>query len=190
MSRAWTVFEPAFDDNPGWEGADLYDDLAIAQKLAREAYHHGVLGGVGGERLTWQPDGADCWNLLDGDEPTPVSIQARAVRSAVGHLARGPSPEDQLAMASEFRIPLPLDDTRGGYGEVVVQRDGISGRFAVTDGALVRLQTWVDGGGWCDVSDVGRAVAFSRSRENALETALHVAGIEADRHRRRTRAGG
>ncbi|MFI7087711.1 hypothetical protein ACIBUR_29455 [Streptomyces anulatus] len=189
MSPAQTVFEPAFDDNPGWEGAELYEDLAVAQKSAREAYSHDVLDGVGGERLTWQPDGTDCWNLLDGDEPTPVSIQARAVRPAAGHPGRGPSPEEQLALASEFRIPLPLGDEQGGYGEVVVQRDGVSGRFSVTDGALVRLQAWVDGEGWRDVSDVGRAVAFSRSRENALETALHVAGIEADLHRRRIREG-
>lgn len=32
------VFEPAWEDNPTWEGCELYADLARAQVLAADAY--------------------------------------------------------------------------------------------------------------------------------------------------------
>ncbi|WP_043271972.1 hypothetical protein [Streptomyces sp. CT34] len=86
----------------------------------------------------------------------------------------------QLAMASEFRVPVP-DTGVGGYAEVVVKRqlDGRGERWAVTDGAFSGLRAWVEGEGWRYISDVGRAVAYRHTRDEALAMAHQVAEIEA-----------
>ncbi|MEE1741203.1 hypothetical protein PUR49_32550 [Streptomyces sp. BE147] len=185
-----TLFEPAFEDNPGWEGAQLYDDLATAQKEAGENYLDDVLENADTAGLSWRSDGTSGWDLLHDGEPTPVSITTRTVRRThPGDGRKSFSAEEQLALASEFRFPLQAGSV-GGYSEVVVQRDGSNGRFAVTDGALTGLQAWVDGEGWRRVADVGRAAAFSRTREEAFEMAHHVAELEGSRHQRRISSSG
>lgn len=115
----------------------------------------------------------DRWDL-DGDEGW---ICAQYVK----HMAA------QLALATEFRVPLPKG--LGGYGELVVQRESTgSDRWAVTDGAFVGLQAWVDGDGWKYVTDIGRAAAFVYSLDEALDMAEDVARIEQERHDARIRA--
>lgn len=110
----------------------------------------------------------DRWDL-DGAEPW---ILAQYVK----HLAT------QLALAVEFRVPLP-DGIGGGYGEVVVQREASdSDRWAVTDGAPVGLQAWLDGDGWKYVTDIGRSAAFVYGLDEALGLAEEVARIEGERH--------
>ncbi|MGA4844677.1 hypothetical protein [Streptomyces sp. G45] len=85
----------------------------------------------------------------------------------------------QMALVSEFRVPVP-DHGAGGYAEVVVCRERIDvDRWAVTDGALTGLRAWVAGEGWKYVSDVGRKVAYAHGRSEALELARQVAEIEA-----------
>ncbi|MEW2434347.1 hypothetical protein AB0952_09200 [Streptomyces caniferus] len=72
------VFEPAFDDNPGWEGSKLYADLGLAQREARDTYRDDVLDGEDDD-LTWEPVGPDSWDLLHAGEPTGVSIHTRTI---------------------------------------------------------------------------------------------------------------
>ncbi|MFJ6384695.1 hypothetical protein ACIQI7_32395 [Kitasatospora sp. NPDC092039] len=93
------------------------------------------------------------------------------------------SAEEQLALAVEFRVPIPQGPV-GGYGEVVVRRDETSDGWAVTDGALVGLRAWVEGedGGWQPVRDIGRAAAYKHTREQALGLAHRVAEYEAINH--------
>ncbi|MFG2823350.1 hypothetical protein ACGFX4_28470 [Kitasatospora sp. NPDC048365] len=87
------------------------------------------------------------------------------------------STEEQLALAVEFRVPIPHGPA-GGYGEVVVRRDEAGDGWAVTDGAVVGLRAWT-GEGWQPVRDIGRAAAYSHTREQALAPAHRVAEIEA-----------
>ncbi|MGW7444984.1 hypothetical protein [Kitasatospora sp. NPDC054795] len=86
--------------------------------------------------------------------------------------------EEQLALAVEFRVPIPQGPV-GGYGEVVVRRDETGTGWAVTDGALVGLRAWTEGEGWRLVRDIGRAAAYPHTREQALTLARRVAEIEA-----------
>ncbi|MEJ8654915.1 hypothetical protein WKI65_44465 [Streptomyces sp. MS1.AVA.3] len=84
----------------------------------------------------------------------------------------------QMALVSEFRVPVP-DSGAGGYAEIVVRRERTDvDRWAVTDGALTGLRAWVAGEGWQYVSDVGRKVAYAHERDGALALALQVAEIE------------
>lgn len=91
------------------------------------------------------------------------------------------SPQEQLALAVEFRVPIPQGDV-GGYGEVTVRRDPVGDGWAVTDGAPVGLRAWIEGDGWRPVRDTGRAAAYSHTREDALALAHQVAEIEAACH--------
>ncbi|WP_031046828.1 hypothetical protein [Streptomyces sp. NRRL F-5650] len=121
--------------------------------------------------LATMPD-PDRWDL-DGDEGW---ICAQYVK----HIAT------QLALATEFRVPLP--EGLGGYAELVVQRESSgSDRWAVTDGALVGLQAWADDR-WQYVTDVGRAATFVYSLDDALDMAEHVARVEQESHDARIRA--
>ncbi|MFF8775073.1 hypothetical protein [Kitasatospora sp. NPDC015120] len=86
--------------------------------------------------------------------------------------------EEQLALATEFRVPIPQGPA-GGYGAIVVRRDETGAGWAVTDGALVGLRTWAEEEGWRPVRDTGRASAYRHTRENALVLAHRVAEIEA-----------
>ncbi|MEU4301930.1 hypothetical protein [Kitasatospora aureofaciens] len=88
------------------------------------------------------------------------------------------STEAQLALAVEFRVPIPQGPI-GGYGEVVVRRDETGDGWAVTDGALVGLRAWTEGEGWRPVRDIGRAAAYQHTRDQALALAYRVAEIEA-----------
>ncbi|MET9956318.1 hypothetical protein ABZ135_32890 [Streptomyces sp. NPDC006339] len=85
----------------------------------------------------------------------------------------------QMALVSEFRVPVP-DSGAGGYAEIVVcrERTGVD-RWAVTDGSLTGLRAWVAGEGWQYVSDVGRTVAYAHERDAALALARQVAELEA-----------
>lgn len=91
------------------------------------------------------------------------------------------SAEQQLALAVEFRVPIPQGAV-GGYGEVVVRRDQVGDGWAVTDGAMVGLRAWIEGEGWRPVRDIGRATAYRHTREKALALAHQVAEIEAVCH--------
>ncbi|MFE7194033.1 hypothetical protein [Kitasatospora sp. NPDC057541] len=91
------------------------------------------------------------------------------------------SSEEQLALAVEFRVPIPQGPV-GGYGEVVVRRDETGTGWAVTDGALVGLRAWIEGEGWRPVRDIGRAAAYPHTRDQALGLAHQVAEIEAACH--------
>lgn len=85
----------------------------------------------------------------------------------------------EMALVSEFRVPLP-DHGAGGYAEIVVCRERIDvDRWAVTDGALTGLRAWVEGEGWRYISDVGRKAAYAHGRREALDLARSVAEIEA-----------
>ncbi|MGW0012567.1 hypothetical protein ACWDVX_22830 [Streptomyces tendae] len=122
--------------------------------------------------LATMPD-PDRWDL-DGDEGW---ICAQYVK----HIAT------QLALAVEFRVPLP--EGLGGYGEVVVRRKSTgSDRWAVTNGADTGLQAWVYPIGWQHVARVGRDAAFAHDLDDALELAETVAKIEGDRLNARIRA--
>ncbi|GLF98196.1 hypothetical protein [Streptomyces yaizuensis] len=175
------VFEPLWDDNPAWGGSRLYDDLATAQVLVADAYvlqmyPDGDEGEDGPGRLAWVPE-KSCWTLTDGGGPTPVSIVTRTVHSRPlppGEL----SAVQQLPLASEFRVPLPHGGA-GGCAQIVVERDGVDGGWAVTDGALSGLRTWVAGEGWRYIGDVGRVSGFRYTREEALGLAFRVAELEA-----------
>ncbi|MFD4904184.1 hypothetical protein [Kitasatospora purpeofusca] len=90
--------------------------------------------------------------------------------------------EQQLKLATEFRVPVPRGPV-GGYGEVVVRRDDTGSGWAVTDGALVGLRAWTEGEGWRPVGDTGRQAAYRHTREEALDLAHRVAEIEAANHR-------
>ncbi|MCY0922362.1 hypothetical protein OS965_30095 [Streptomyces sp. H27-G5] len=175
------VFEPAWEDNPTWGGSELYEDLAVAQVFAADAYVSEVYPVLdehdeGPGELVWtEKDGS--WELTDGGKDTPVSIDRRAVRVRPAPAGALPLVE-QLALAAEFRGPLPQDKA-GGYGEVVVRRDGLGTLWAVTDGAFSGLRAWVDGEGWRHISDVGRVVAYRHSRDQALLLAHQVAELEA-----------
>ncbi|MFD5663405.1 hypothetical protein ACFWIK_00650 [Streptomyces anthocyanicus] len=141
--------------------------------------------------------------VLDGEEPTQIGIRLQGdaavlVLAALRSLC-SPAAEPgmslaqqvehltvQLALASEFRVPLP--DGLGGYGELVVRRESAdSDRWAVTDGALAGLQAWA-GDRWQYVTDVGRAATFVYSLDDALDMAEHVARVEQERHDARIRA--
>ncbi|OKI95091.1 hypothetical protein [Kitasatospora sp. CB01950] len=94
------------------------------------------------------------------------------------------SPEEQLALAVEFRVPIPHGPA-GGPGEVVVRRDATGDGWAVTDGALTGVRAWTEGEGWRPVWDIGRAAAYQHTREGALALAHRVAEYEAANHRQR-----
>ncbi|MEU3289944.1 hypothetical protein [Streptomyces longwoodensis] len=116
----------------------------------------------------------DRWDL-DGDE---ASILAQYVK----HIAA------LLTLASEFRVSLP-DGVGGGYGEIVVQRESTgSDRWAVTDGARIGLQAWVDGEGWRYVTEIGRDAAFAYGLDEAHVVAEQVAQFEQERHDARIRS--
>ncbi|MGW2865927.1 hypothetical protein [Streptomyces sp. NPDC001205] len=175
------VFEPVWDDNPTWDGSELYEDLAVAQVFAADAYvseMYPVLDehDEGPGDLVWT-EANGCWDLSDGGKATPVSIKRRTVRLRPAPAGLLPLVQ-QLALATEFRVPLPQGNG-GGYGEVVVQRDDVGTLWAVTDGAFSGLRAWVDGEGWRHISDVGRAVAYQHTREAALFLAHQVAELEA-----------
>lgn len=186
-----SVFEPSWDDNPTWRGSRPYTDLGTAREVTAEMYREDLdqfddsdPAGV----LTWRNRFDDLWELTDDGHPTPVVIRARALYGPAGE----PSAEEQLALATEFRIPLPLGSA-GGYGEVVVRPDSLGGRWAVTDGATKELQAWVAGQGWRRISDVGPDAAYILTREKAivlgyqvaeLEGALHQAAVAATRRTR------
>jgi hypothetical protein len=113
----------------------------------------------------WDLDGAEEWVLAQ----------------YVQHLAA------QLALAVEFRVPLP-DGLGSGYGELVVQREASdSDRWAVTDGAVSGLRAWVDPVGWQYVGEVGRALAYRYGLDEALELAEDVARIEQEQDDARIR---
>lgn len=185
------VFEPAWEDNPTWGGSELYEDLAVAQLFAAQAYvdeAYEVLTEYDegpGELLWVLVDGS--WELTDGGRPTPVSVESRAVRT-VSSTGGSMVTAEVLELAQEFRVPVP-DIGVGGYGEIVVQRDRAgTDRWAVTDGAVTGLRTWTElaaGADWQYVSDVGRQAAFRHTLGEALRLAKTVAGVEAGRYRAR-----
>lgn len=118
------------------------------------------------EVLATMPD-PDRWDL-DGDEGW---ICAQYVK----HIAA------QLALAAEFRVPLP--EGLGGYGELVVQRESVdSDLWGITDGAVSGLRAWVYPGEWLHVSAIGRAAAFAYNLDEALELAGQVAKTIQEQH--------
>ncbi|MDX3066035.1 MULTISPECIES: hypothetical protein [Streptomyces] len=178
-----TVFEPSWDDNPTWRGARPYADLGTAQEVTAETYREDLEqfdesepAGV----LQWRNRFNGLWELTDDGHPTPVAIRARALYGPPrpsGEL----SAEEQLKIATEFRIPLPLGSA-GGYGEVVVRPDSISEKWAVTNGATTGLEAWVAGEGWRRVSDVGPSTVYTLTREKAIILGYQVAEIEGVLH--------
>ncbi|MEU9464443.1 hypothetical protein [Streptomyces sp. NPDC048312] len=61
----------------------------------------------------------------------------------------------------------------------MVRRHDLGTLWAVTDGAFSRPRAWVDGEGRRRISDVGRAIAYRHTRDQALLLAHQVAEIEA-----------
>lgn len=178
-----TLFEPSWDDNPTWRGNRPYADLRTAQQVTAETYREDLdkfdeadPAGV----LKWRNRFDGLWELTDDGHPTPVAIRARALYGPPrppGEL----SEKEQLELATEFRIPLPLGSA-GGYGEVVVRPDSVSDRWAVTNGAATGLQAWVAGEGWRRVSDVGPGAVYTLTREKAIILGYHVAELEGVLH--------
>ncbi|MDH6709878.1 hypothetical protein P3T27_006627 [Kitasatospora sp. MAA19] len=111
----------------------------------------------------------------------PEAAAAALALVHAGLQSRTLSPQEQLALAVEFRVPIPQGPV-GGYGEVVVRRDETGDGWAVTDGALVGLAAWTETDGWQPVRDIGRAAAYRHTREEALDLAHRVAEIEAANH--------
>ncbi|MFI5867665.1 hypothetical protein [Streptomyces sp. NPDC051546] len=191
MNDGRVVFEPAWEDNPTWGGSELYEDLAVAQLFAAQAYvdeAYEVLTEYDegpGELLWVLVEGS--WELTDGGRATPVSVESRRVRT-VSSTGGSMVTAEVLELAQEFRVPVP-DIGVGGYGEVVVQRDRAgTDRWAVTDGAVTGLRTWTEsaaGADWQYVSDVGRQAAFRHTLGEALRLAKRVAELEAARYRGR-----
>ncbi|MFD6186120.1 hypothetical protein [Streptomyces goshikiensis] len=196
MSSERVVFEPAWEGNPAWGGAELYEDLAVAQLVAAQAYVDEVYEGLTeygeglGELLWVWGDGS--WELTDGGRSTPVSVESRQV-CTVSSTGGSMVTAEVLGLAQEFRVPVPEIGV-GGYGEVVVQRDRAGmDRWAVTDGAVTGLRAWSEtaaGSDWHYVSDVGRAAAFRHTLGEALRLAKVVAGIEVERYRARVTGPG
>ncbi|MFB8442712.1 hypothetical protein ACFC7A_27040 [Streptomyces niveus] len=99
-------------------------------------------------------------------------------------------PVQKLALATEFRVPLP-GHPAGSYGEIVVKRERASSyrwaareragsyRWAVTDGAVSSLRIWTDGDGWRYLSDIGRTAAYRHTLDEALLLAERAAEFEA-----------
>ncbi|EGX60586.1 MULTISPECIES: hypothetical protein [Streptomyces] len=178
-----TVFEPSWDDNPTWRGTRPYADLGTAQEVTAETYREDLEqfdesepAGV----LKWRHRFDGLWELTDDGHPTPVAIRARALYGPPQPLGEL-SAEEQLRLATEFRIPLPLGSA-GGYGEVVVRPDSIRDRWAVTNGAITGLEAWVAGEGWRRVSDVGPDAVYTLTREKAIILGYQVADLEGALH--------
>lgn len=87
--------------------------------------------------------------------------------------------ETEAELVHEYRVPLP--DGPGGYAEIVVERNGQTGLWAVTDGSFSGRQAWTPQGEWRFISDIGRAEAYCYSRFDALEVAAEVAEFEAEK---------
>ncbi|MEW1565767.1 hypothetical protein AB0454_22610 [Streptomyces sp. NPDC093509] len=80
------------------------------------------------------------------------------------------------SLAQEFRIPLT--NSVGGYGEVVVRRWTLAeDRWQVTDGAAKDPKVWIDGE-WLPITDVGLEKAHPYTLDEALKTAHQVAEYE------------
>ncbi|MEV7887463.1 hypothetical protein ACWD3I_25760 [Streptomyces sp. NPDC002817] len=174
------VFEPSWDNNPTWRGSRPYTDLDTAREVTAEMYREDLDQFDDSDParvLKWRNRFDGLWELTDDGHPTSVAIRARALYGPVGE----PSAEEQLKLATEFRIPLPLGSA-GGYAEVVVHPDSLSDRWAVTNGAPTGLQAWVAGQGWCRISDVGRDAVYVFARKEAIVLGCQVAELEAAVH--------
>lgn len=80
------------------------------------------------------------------------------------------------SLAQEFRVPLT--NTVGGYGEVVVRRWTLGeDRWQVTDGSMTDPKVWADGG-WLSIGSVGMEKAHPYTLDEALKTAHQVAEYE------------
>lgn len=79
-------------------------------------------------------------------------------------------------LAVELRVPLP--NTAGGYGEIVVQRWTLAAdQWAVTDGANTNRQAWIDND-WRPLRDANAADAFRYALDEAITVAHQVAEYE------------
>ncbi|OEV14065.1 hypothetical protein [Streptomyces nanshensis] len=94
--------------------------------------------------------------------------------------------EQQLALAREFRVPLP--NQVGGYGEITVEKDPGLNLWAVTDGAFSGKRAWVDGF-WQHLTDIGRTAAYTHPLDEALELAYQVAEFEGAVYETEVRVG-
>lgn len=80
------------------------------------------------------------------------------------------------SLAQEFRVPLT--NSVGGYGEVVVRRWTLAqDRWQVTDGSLTDPKVWIDGQ-WLPITSVGLEKAHPYTLDEALKTAHQVAEYE------------
>ncbi|MFD9443356.1 hypothetical protein [Streptomyces sp. NPDC060001] len=82
------------------------------------------------------------------------------------------------SLAQEFRVPLP--NTEGGYGEVVVRRWTLAtDQWQVTDGSTADPKAWIDGQ-WVSFGSVTGGVdrLYPYSLDEALKTAHQVAEYE------------
>ncbi|MEU3399405.1 hypothetical protein [Streptomyces filamentosus] len=85
-----------------------------------------------------------------------------------------------LAKAREFRIPLTNE--HGGYSELTVERGPgpYDGRWAVTDGARGGRRVWHHGT-WYYISEIGPALAYRHTLEEALALGEKAAAAESAR---------
>ncbi|WP_019061499.1 hypothetical protein [Streptomyces prunicolor] len=170
------VFEASWDDHPTWRGGRPFADLATAQKITEGTYTED-LDSVG--VLTWRQRSEELWELTDNGNPTPVAIEARALYGCAEHPG-ALSDEELLALATEFRVPIP-NRAVGVYGEVVVRPDRHGDRWAITYGAATGLQVWIDGT-WRRVSEVGGRAAYTLTRGEAVTLAHQIADLEGVLH--------
>lgn len=85
-----------------------------------------------------------------------------------------------LTKAREFRIPLT--NQRGGYSELSVERGPgpYDHLWAVTDGAFSGRRVWHDGT-WYYISEIGPALAYRHTLEDALALGEKAAAAESAR---------
>lgn len=92
------------------------------------------------------------------------------------------TPEQMLQHATQFR--LPLTNTVGGYGEIVIERGEGPHRhkWAITDGAFTNRQIWIEAyGGWTPASSISLATAYDLTLDEAFKLGQRVVEIETAR---------
>ncbi|MDX3165955.1 hypothetical protein PV516_19395 [Streptomyces scabiei] len=107
---------------------------------------------------------------------------------AIAWLAdRADNLDARLRMVREFRIPVK--NRLGGYAELTIERGPgpYDDRWAVTDGAFTSKRAW-HGGDWHVISDLGAALAYAHTMDEALTLGEEAAGIEGIRHDAEIRA--
>ncbi|OEV14070.1 hypothetical protein [Streptomyces nanshensis] len=167
-----STFHPFFDEYIG----DAPTNGPLVRTIGGGRYTHIT---AAGRQHGQRPEGEDVIGrrFVSRRQLQEEVDQARRVAVAL---------EQQLALAREFRVPLP--NQVGGYGEITVEKDPGLRLWAVTDGALSGKRAWVDGD-WQRLTDIGRPAAYTHPLDEALELAHQVAEFEGAAYEAQVRVG-